>query len=95
MRGEYENVKHQLSHVDTFRNELVKEREDHKNTRNQLEATIKELNEKIDFLQLTPAKRKKTEEEKAKLLSPTELFTLVETKTEPQPNAVTEDGGTF
>jgi len=29
MRGEYENVKHQVQHLDTFRNELVRERDEH------------------------------------------------------------------
>jgi peptidoglycan hydrolase CwlO-like protein len=50
-RGEFEAVKNQVQHVDTFRNELVKAQQ-----------TIKELNEKIEYLQLTPAKRKKIDE---------------------------------
>ncbi len=75
MKNEYENVKHQVQHVDTFRTELTKTREELNNVRNDYEkriadltssheAQIKELNDKIDYLQLTPAKRKKLEEVK-------------------------------
>lgn len=75
MKNEYENVKHQVQHVDTFRTELVKTREELDIVRNDYEKKIadlngsyelqiKELNEKIDYLQLTPAKRKKIEEVK-------------------------------
>jgi chromosome segregation ATPase len=117
MKSEYENIKHQAQHVDTFRNELLKEREEHQKTRRELETKlndlttkhnsdldntkegyekqIKELGDKIEYLQLTPAKRKKIEEEKAKLLSPTELFQVAEIKTEPKTDTIVEDGGTF
>lgn len=117
LKGEYENVKHQVQHVDTFRNELLKEREDHQKTRRELEnkiseltaknssdldevkqeyeTQIKELSDQIDYLQLTPAKRKKIDEEKAKLLSPTDSPIVAETETEPKPNKEVEDGGTF
>lgn len=75
MKNEYENVKHQVQHVDTFRTELNKTREELNNTRidyenkikileDSYQVQIKELNEKIDYLQLTPAKRKKIEEVK-------------------------------
>jgi chromosome segregation ATPase len=75
MKSEYENVKHQVQHVDTFRTELTKTREELNNVRNDYEkriadltssheSQIKELNDKIDYLQLTPAKRKKIEEVK-------------------------------
>jgi chromosome segregation ATPase len=73
LKIEYENIKHQATHVDTFRNELIKERESHKKTRDEYEQKIndlnnsytlqlKELNDRIDYLQLTPAKRKKIDE---------------------------------
>ena len=75
MKSEYENVKHQVQHVDTFRTELIKTREELNNVRvdnekiiadltSSYELKIKELNDKIDYLQLTPAKRKKIEEVK-------------------------------
>lgn len=75
MKSEYENVKHQVQHVETFRTELTKTREELNNIRDgyekkiadlnsSYESQIKELNDKIDYLQLTPAKRKKIEEVK-------------------------------
>lgn len=54
MKKEYENVKTQVQHVDTFRNELVNARQE-----------IEELKEQIEYLQLTPAKRKKYDESKS------------------------------
>jgi chromosome segregation ATPase len=81
MRGEYENIKHQVQHVDTFRNELVKARDEHKKVCDQYESRIlglntehqvkiSELNDRIEYLQLTPAKRKKIDDEKAKQVEP-------------------------
>ena len=78
----FDNVKHQVDHLDTFRNELIKEREEHQKTRDSYEEKIKELNDKIDYLQLTPAKRKKIDE--ANKVS--EAKTLID---------ITEDGGLF
>lgn len=82
-KSEYENVKHQINHLDTFRNELIKEREEHQKTRNSYENTIKKLSEKIDYLQLTPAKRKKIDD--AKII---DLFQEANSIT-------TKDGGSF
>jgi chromosome segregation ATPase len=89
LRGEYENVKHQAQHVDTFRNELVKERESNQKTRDDYEKQIASLNEKIEYLQLTPAKRKKVDEAKAVALSGStvDVTTLVD--------ATIKDGGSF
>jgi chromosome segregation ATPase len=79
MKSEYESVKHQVQHVDTFRTELNKTREQLNNVRvdnekiiadltSSYELKIKELNDKIDYLQLTPAKRKKIEEVKKEVI---------------------------
>lgn len=54
---ENENIKSQLQHIDTFRNELLKCREE-----------SEKLKEHIEYLQLTPAKRKKIDEQKSFLL---------------------------
>lgn len=54
LKQEYESVKTQVQHVDTFRKELVKSRQE-----------IEDLKEQIEYLQLTPAKRKKFDELKA------------------------------
>ena len=88
MRGEYENVKHQVQHVDTFRNELAKERDEHQKTRNSYESRIAELNDKIEYLQLTPAKRKKVDD--AKNDTTVDVVSVLQ-----NPNTATEDGGSF
>jgi chromosome segregation ATPase len=100
LKNEYESVKHQTQHVDTFRNELAKEREEHQRTKEgfdsqkteisqNYEKQIAELNEQIEYLQLTPAKRKKVDEAKAISLggSTIDVTTLVD--------ATTKDGGSF
>lgn len=45
---EFENVKSQLQHLDAFRNELIKERESHQRTKDDLENQIKLLSEKLE-----------------------------------------------
>lgn len=90
LKSEYENVKHQANHVDTFRNELLKEREEHQKTRTQFELQIKNLNEQIEYLQLTPAKRKKLEDEKNKVLEVMEESSVL-----PLTEETIKDGGSF
>ena len=122
LKNEYENVKHQVQHVDTFRNELSKTREEVDNSKNNYENTIKdlknghentikelvnnhnnqindltnnynnkikELSDKIDYLQLTPAKRKKLDDDKVNVTL-TENTLEVFTKSD-----ITKDGGSF
>ena len=122
LKNEYENVKHQVQHVDTFRNELTKTREefdrsknDYENKINDLknnyentikelkngnenairdlknghENVIKELTDKIEYLQLTPAKRKKLDDDKVSV-TPIENTLEVFTKSD-----ITKDGGSF
>ena len=91
LKAEYESVKHQVSHVDTFRSELIKERESHKKTRSEYDKQIESLNERIAYLQLTPAKRKKIDEEKNKQVEETvEVFSSL-----PLEEDITKDGGSF
>ena len=85
IKNEYENVKQQVTHVDTFRNELIKERESHQNTRDSYDKEILELNKRIEYLQLTPAKRKKVDEG----VSNSTPDLVINT------NTTTEDGGSF
>lgn len=59
LASEYENSKHQIAHVDTFRNELIKARKETEDMKDYYENIISELNDKIKYLQLTPAQRKK------------------------------------
>ena len=70
LKTECENNKNQVKHLDTFKNELLKIKEENKTLRINYESNIdeinktyeekiKELNDEIDYLKLTPAKRKK------------------------------------
>ena len=85
LRTEYENGKHQIQHLDTFRGEIVKLREENDKMQQDYEQKIKVLNDKIDYLQLTPAKRKKVDEQKSD--TTTDLTKDKET--------LIEDGGIF
>ena len=88
LKNECENIKHQVEHVDTFRKELLKSRKENDDLKNRYELQIKQLNEKIDYLQLTPAKRKKYDESKIQKEEDSvvnQINTLDQTK----------DGGTF
>jgi chromosome segregation ATPase len=111
LKNEYENVKHQVQHVDTFRNELTKTREEFDRNKNEYENKIKqlsnesetklkeltgnyenkikELTDKIEYLQLTPAKRKKLDDDKVSV-TPIENTLEVFTKSD-----ITKDGGSF
>ena len=90
MKSEYENIKHQANHVDTFRNELNKEREEHQKTRTVFENQIKELANQIEYLQLTPAKRKKLEDERNKVVEVIEQSSVL-----PLTDNTIKDGGSF
>jgi chromosome segregation ATPase len=61
MKVAYENAQNQLSHLDTFRNELIKERNDHQKTRDDYESQIATLNKKLEKLKPTPVKKVKEE----------------------------------
>lgn len=60
-RSEYENLKHQLAHMDTFKSQLTEARKEVL----EKDIVIQNLKEQIEYLQLTPAKRKKIDELKA------------------------------
>ncbi len=114
IRNQYENVKSEAAHVETFRNELVKEREAHQATRNDLQTKvnnitndfnnrinklnetnndklnkvalkhkeeIKLLNDRIAYLEMSPAKRKK--------------FDMLNAKPETVEEETNKDGGVF
>ena len=95
---DFQNLKTQVQHIDTYRNELLKCRESVDNEKKQYEDVIKKLNEKIDYLQLTPAKRKKLDEQQA-----LELKKQQEKINQPKaniikqslPGMVVKDGGSF
>lgn len=102
VKSEYEGVKHQLQHIDTFRNELSRTRDELQNIKNvhdlevkvlkkEYEVIIKELNDQIDYLKLTPAKRKKIDEAK---VAQTELISA-ELEKLVISDEIIKDGGSF
>lgn len=126
---DYDSVKNQATHVDTFKGELIRARDEtnriraelenkinainaetngkisgineeneknvrlliqkHETEKSELNNKISELTEKIEYLQLTPSKRKKIDEQLNKELSSITITSLVDT------NNVLKDGGTF
>lgn len=104
-KAENEKIKSQLVHIETYRNDILKTQEIVK----QKDVVIKELNEQIEYLKLTPAKRKKIDLEKAvkqepkkvetpKIEVPKEILnTAPKAKIIKQelPKLVVKDGGSF
>ena len=88
LENENNSLKEQHRHLETFRNELIREREAHQKTRNEFETKIQELTSQIEYLQLTPAKRKKIDEEKNKVVEVEVVSTL------PIEESI-RDGGSF
>ena len=126
---DYDSVKNQATHVETFKSELIRAREETNRVRTELENRINsinaetngkisgineeneknvrlliqkhetekgnlnnkiaELTEKIEYLQLPPAKRKKIDEQLNKEVGATTLTGLVAS------DGVLKDGGTF
>lgn len=89
MRNEYQNVIHQTQHIDTFRNELIECRKEKDIQRVQLEEEIQRLNEKIVYLQASPAKRKKLDLQKSDEQTDSSEYTIEPTET------IIKDGGNF
>jgi chromosome segregation ATPase len=98
MKTDYEKIKSQATHVDTFRTQLVKERDEHQKTRDNYESIIKEkvdtyeaqiaeLSSRIDDLQ-TPATTVKKKKVKKTNDVPTNIESFVT-------NEEIKDGGEF
>jgi chromosome segregation ATPase len=102
VKKEYEEVKHQVQHIDTFRNELNRTRDELQNANNihdlemnvikkEYEVIIKELNDQIEYLKLTPAKRKKVDEAK----TAQSILVDVEPEELVLSDEILKDGGSF
>ena len=90
--SQVEGIKHQVQHIETFRSELIKERDDHQKTRTHYEGLITNLNNTIATLQIPP-KKKKTD-----AMRPIVTTNLLSDLMEPIPllePEITKDGGTF
>ena len=93
LRKQYEEVKGQLAHLDSFRNEIVKTRTEIRTITDNYEAQIKELNKKIESLQKS-LKRKKQKETN----HPVEVKVEEIESATPQPTEsddTVKDGGSF
>lgn len=99
LKTEYENVKHQVQHLDTYRNEVVKAndtikalKEAQQSIQNAYEEKIKALNEEIVILK-TP----KIPEKKAKVTKKTVEVATPKAKIIKQdlPGLIVKDGGSF
>lgn len=92
---EFEKVKHQVAHMDTFRSQLIKLQE----TIVEKDSTIEKLNEHIEYLKLTPAKRKRLDEKSnphiVEDVIETENQTSVVDFIEEISTNTTKDGGSF
>jgi chromosome segregation ATPase len=95
LRNDYESLKSQVANIEIFRNELIKERENHQITRDQHQKTLNEmqsiidgLNAKIEELQSPPAK-KKTIKSKPSVLD------YVQEKQDIVSKDAVKDGGSF
>ncbi len=107
---DYDSVKNQVNHIDTFKAELIRAREElsrirgenekqidnitkkHEEEKADLQKQITDLNAKIDYLQLSPAKRKKIDDLN-KGASTVSVIENIETAMVDD-NAI-KDGGTF
>jgi uncharacterized coiled-coil protein SlyX len=115
---DYDSVKSQVTHMDTFKSELIKAREEltrirgendrqidilnkkHEKEKVNLEKQITELNAKIDYLQLSPAKRKKIDELNKGASTVSVIDNTIENSTVTIEEAIVDDGaikdgGTF
>lgn len=61
-KSDFENTRQKLQHLDTFKQQIVVCREESEKMKKDYESIIDDLNKKIEYLQLSPAKRKKIDE---------------------------------
>lgn len=84
--SQVEGIKHQVQHIETFRSELIKERDDHQKTRTHYEGLITNLNNTIANLQIPPKKKK------IDVIKPNVTPNILSDLMEPE---ITKDDGTF
>ena len=93
IKVEYEALKLQVNNMETFRNQLIKEREAHQKTKDVYDSQIDDLKQKIEVLENPPKKKK------VKSVPMSLPVTEILVEKEEQLEAVTEDavrdGGSF
>lgn len=93
-KNNFESTKHQIEHIDIFRDELIKCRKENEDIKNEYEKKIYQLTQKIEPTQLPITKKKKVEELKKEMVeSPQEeeVVDKVINNTDP----IKRDGGSF
>ena len=89
LRTEYENVKHQVQHIETFRNDLIKAREEIKNLQIGHDKTVEDLKkfyeDKLAKFDKTPTKKKVAAKVAVKKVAPIKTIEVEQFK----------DGGSF
>lgn len=93
LKNEFEQVKAETNHLNTFKNELISARQEIQNKEKEkekialsYEKKIEELNSKIEYLQMTPAQRRKFD-------AKNDPVVIKEIKEEVE--SYSKDGGTF
>ena len=101
LKSEYENVKHQVQHLDTYRNEVVKAnetiktlKESQNSIKNDYEQKIKALTDEIELLKTpqTPVKKAKVTKKKADVLVAQPKAKIIK---QDLPGLIVKDGGSF
>ena len=89
LKSELESLRSQAVNAETFRNELIKERESHQKTKDNYSSQIDELKKQIEILE-APPKKKKNVKSATKVVGETH-------QVEQQPNSdnTIRDGGSF
>lgn len=95
---EYDSLKAQVNNAETFRTQLIKERELHKQTKERYDLEISELTQKIQLLENPPKKKKvKVTPVVEKIIEPEQEQNnlLMITETPMVENVPVRDGGIF
>lgn len=94
LKNEFEQVRAETNHLNTFKNELISARQEVQNKEKEkeklafrYEKKIEELNSKIEYLQMTPAQRRKFDAKNAPAVINKEIKEEVD--------SYSKDGGTF
>ena len=93
IRKQYEAAKGQLTHLDNFRNEIVKARNEIRTLTDNYEAQIKELNAKIENLQKSLKRKKQKETNQPVEVKVEEIESVTPQPTESDDTV--KDGGSF
>ena len=89
LKAELDSLKSQATNAETFRNQLIKERESHQKTKSDYEAQVDELKKRIEILE-APPKKKKSVKTTTKVVEET-----LQVEQQPTSDNTIRDGGSF